>query len=675
MSIVPAGVVQTINQLRTVLADTVAALPDIPSFAALCQDSPTVAGAFDGIAQVLRTPRLQQPCSGRLDCVLVGAAGHGKNALLAEWFPRLREQGWLPVSEEACQTVCIEYAAADSPALGEAHLESWQASQIKELLNQPDVQARNQQDNIRVSYAEDSVIVDGSEARLPSKERKRWEFPPRFELYPLARSYALSPEQCLDPRFIHALTHRVQPLTTPLLKQNGLSYHALQLRAVLKSCTVKDSFAALAALGLSPDQAAQLRVLDTPALTTESHPRDEILRHCLSHKGQHSLALSWVRDAPDILVHVVKYGQPSPFAALWRTLEQHCGRLDDLAERLIVVVHGVLDPANQPADGRDTEDPAGLEATLLRNLSPHGRVLPAALCFTDARGDRPAAGGSTPAAAYEAFCRGVEHWLRAADETALPLPARLAEQIEHSLRALAEPEDRGQRFMLQQVLRLAMRKGPALLLEKYSLRSGLLAAVRHLRELLEQHYDSTGNFQQAALQAALRRCLASLDGDDPYALERFAAETLDPTIAAIAARYKDGASDPDWVMASFRELGQLLEQILSERGQLPAAEAAAFSRYCHTQLTTWAARWGYAGARLTPPERGLGNSVVLLTHCLQLHGREMLQHLLEQQRCHQAHSLAVQSDADQQRISRLLHDLEQAGTAAEELCRQHGLKL
>jgi hypothetical protein len=71
---------------------------------------------------------------------------------------------------------------------------------------------------------------------------------------------------------------------------------------------------------------------------------------------------------------------------------------------------------------------------------------------------------------------------------------------------LCDPADRGQGFLVRQIVRLVEQKGPVIFLKRYLIRTEL----RQLRELLSRYYHDHGVVRSEAVQETLQQCLSFL---------------------------------------------------------------------------------------------------------------------------------------------------------------------
>ena len=609
-------------------------------------------------------------------------------------FPDLAQRGWLvtDVTDTTAQALRIRCAHAGAPDGGEIVVRTWDARQIKELVSSPEVEEQHRADKIKVTWLADGVEVDGTEATFAAADTAQFRFPRAIELLPLPEPYRLSAEEAKDPQFIRALTVKEQSAlirTGPVLRSGDRAYNALQLRAVVKDVSLCDPYQRLAQWsGRPPQEIGRLTFVDTPGLAVNGSVKDEVLRHILERKSIHVALQLWKEDDLDIIVHLVLCGRQSDFAGLWKAIERDCGpaEMEDLGERLILAVNGMNlyftnrdikakyeDPRRAAAEGDHFA--TTIEDNILQKMSPRGRVRPARICFLDSQSIVETLTGGSYAQAYAKFRPIMEQWTRpgaVGHQTLAELG--LLESFQRNIAALADPEDRGQGFLLRQILEIAESKGPALLLRKHLIRSGLLAAVEELLELLRAYYDAAGTMNRQAVQESLRSCLAFLDADDLESLEEFAARRLDSRIEELMRESAEHPGDVNWVAEGFRGMCAAVHDAIVEESGAPPELAREFTRYYAAQTQLWAEHWGYTAARMTQPDKSFAHTADLLAHCLKLHGREILYQLLIADHTESDGAAFAQTPDDKQQIAELMRMLEEAHRRAAASCAEHGVK-
>lgn len=672
-----ADPIEVINQLRSALLTALQNLKEMQSFQSLRQSSPALSTGWKEIIRLSRSPRLQKPCDGTLNCAFIGAAGAGLQALAAELFPDLARRGWITQKAPAVQALTIRCCASNAPDRDEVALRAWGTPELKALFDHPEIVERHRRDNIRVNYLQDGVRVDGLQAGVSSPVSS-------LDLFPFPEAWKLTPPQTQDARFIRALTG-ARPAPEPLLIHGDRVYHGPQLHALVSAIDLRDPMKQMLAWsGLNEGTAFPHRFILVPENPGNVNP---LLRHALSRKGRQVALQLCKNDDLDLVVHLVSCGQTSDFAELWQAIADECGpsRTNGLAGRLIVAVtdthhyftdRDIRTRYEDPAIARHIGDhfAATLEQNILERLGPHGRIHPAHLVFLDTRTAVEAAAGKSYRAAYTRFRPMMERWLQP-EAIGYQTLARLGlvESFRDNCAALADPQDRGQGFLVRRLLDLAQEKGPALLLNKYLIGGGLLAALRQLLELLTLCYAPDGALHREALRGAVKASPALSVCDELQNIEHFAVRFLDPAINALVNAFSGPGAGKNWVMHGFKRTCTLIEERIGDYSGLSETAVETFSRRLDAQATVWAERWGYQSARLSPADRGVSNSAELLAHCLKLHAREILCRLLADARPDEPRPDIEQGPEEQRRIREIMESLQQAQTIGLTACRQYGV--
>jgi hypothetical protein len=722
---IPPALIAQVNRIRTTFQHGLATLEQASSFQSLLSGSDFLRAAWREIRDVVDRPRFRRPCDGRIVCAFVGASSHGKTTILDELFPDLARRGWLITesNDTTSQSLRIEYAAPSSSEAAQITVHSWGVPQIKKLADA--AQEKNLAMGITTDYEPDAVILDGSAAKLDPAARKALKFPLRHELRPFPQPYEVSAAEAANAKFIRALTikdlsDRVEP--GPVLSINGSSYNSLQLRAIVKDVTLHESFERIIALSGRQQQPPPVRSLvfiDTPGLGTVGSVKDEVLVHVLAEKSPQIVLQLLEDDELDIVLHMVLCGGQSTFGTLWEAIEKERGRLEIeslVAERLFVVVNGTNKLFQDPTLSRKWDaltaekegDPFSitLRDNILEKMVPKGRVRPAGICLVDSiqhigRGD---------AEQYRTFYEQQKSTLLDAlrpggvgHETLkqLGLDQTFAENVE----ALCDPADRGQGFLIRQIVRLVEQKGPVIFLKRYLIGTEL----RQLRELLSRYYDDHGVVRSEAVQETLQQCLSFLyapakantehqgAGSDFTGIETFASAHIDTMIDKLPMGETTGATaaadlrlpqrrfpsrpqrggpesrgDDTWVGQSFRQMCAALEQAIISKAGVDEATAGGFVTYFRARTEDWGRQWGYDSARLSNPLVGAQKTDRLIRHCLKFHCREMLYQLLVGSGTAD-HASLQQSGEEKEKLASLIRALDEAIHLGERLCREHAI--
>jgi hypothetical protein len=722
---IPPALIAQVNCIRTTFRDGLATLEQAPSFQSLLSGSEYLHTAWREIRDVVDSPRFRRPCDGRIVCAIIGASSHGKTTILDELFPDLARRGWLitEANDTTSQSLRIEYATPASPQAAQIIIHSWGVAQIKKMADA--AQEENLAMGIATDYEPDAVILDGSAAKFDPTARKALKFPLRQELRPFPQAYEVSAEEAISTKFIRALT--IKDLSDhvergPVLSVNGSSYDSLQLRAIVKDVTLHESFERVIALSgrqQEPPPVGSFVFIDTPGLGTVGSVKDEVLVHVLAEKSPQIVLQLLEDDELDIVLHLVLCGGQSTFGTLWKFIEKERGRLEIeslVAERLFVVINGTNKLFQDPTLSRKWDaltaekegDPFSvtLRDNILEKMVPKGRVRPAGICFVDSiqhvgRGD---------AGQYKAFYEEQKPTLLDAIRPGgvgyetiklLGLDQTLAENVE----ALCDPTDRGQGFLIRQIVRHVEQKGSVIFLKRYL----ILAELRQLRGLLSRYYDDHGVVRSEAVRETLQECLSFLylpatanagyqgAGSSFIGIETFASthidamidklpmgETKDTTAAAdrrvpqrrFPAHPQRGGPesrvDDAWVGQSFRQMCAILEQAIVSKACAREAIAREFVNFFRARTEYWGRQWGYDSARLSNPMVGPQKTDRLVRHCLKFHCREMLYQLLVGSEAAD-HTSLQQSTEEKEKLASLIRALDEAIDLSERFCREHAI--
>jgi len=675
--------VTSINNVQAILIYAIKTLPKVSSFKTLLETSPVVKNHFDKIKQV----RQREPCDGKITCAFIGSSGHGKTTIMDEMFPTLSQRKWLvtDITDTTAQSLRISYAPPND--LEKVIVNAWDVAQIKSLMRHPEVQEQNKQDNIQVTYPEEGVDVDGTQVTFPAKDIAQFRFAKKLKLHPFPKPYQVPLEKSQDTRFIRALTVKEQSAvidTDPIITQDGRSYNALQLRAIVKEVNLRDSYERIKAWsGLPDNQLAELIFIDTPGLAVKGSTKDEVLRHCLEKKSEHIALQLWQNDELDIVVHLVLCGRQSDFAVLWKTVEREYGpaAMESLSDRLILAVNGMSTYFTNRDIKKKYEEPetakregdhfnSTLEDNILQKMSPRGRIKPARICFLDAKSYVETNTTGTYEKAYQKYRPIMEKWVEQGNIGYKTLSElNLVDSFKENIQALANPEDRGQGFLVRQILSLIKEKGPALLLRKYLVRTGLLKAIKDCLDMLTIYYDQDGTMNQGMMLKAVRdglhKCLSDPD-DILHSIEEFATNALDVKIDNIVTLQGKRKVSADWVVGDFYQMCSIVKKTIIEQSQMPEQASAQFQQYFENQEEQWVERWGYTSAQLSK-----GTSRDLVTHCLKLHCREILHQLLTE--VSDEPGSFEQSAEDKQRVCDIIKRLNQAHQYGKKACEKYGV--
>ncbi|MCP4106322.1 MAG: hypothetical protein GY749_12405 [Desulfobacteraceae bacterium] len=665
-----------LNFIRETLTDSFDRLEKSPSFTTIINSSASSKQNYEALTRI--SDKLKTPFENKFVSAIIGSSKNGKTTVMDEMFPDLSKRGWLvtAVNDTTSQALRIEYARQTSEKLNEVVVNSWNIDQIKGLFNSDYVEGQNQEDNIRIFYKDDSIEVDGSEATFSKEDLKEFKFSLKQTAKPFPFPFKVPEDKLSDESFIEALTikqarNRLQ--TDNLLTVGNNSYNSLQLRAVVKDVSLKDRFDEIKKwTGLSDNEISSLVFIDTPGLATDGSVKDEVLRHPLAVKSNQIVLELLKNDELDIIIHLVLCADQSKFTKLWEALENECGAIgmEDLSERLVLAINGTniyfhdKNMKKEVASGEHFE--MSIEDNILLKMSPRGRIQPAKICFLDSRKYIEGSGGPFSKPKYEKIYQNnreiMSEWL-----TPNTKPYSYLEQMgmvdlfKENIEALCDPDDRGQGFLIRQIVNLIREKGPVLLLKKYLVRTNLLNTCEKLNKILSTYYDNDGKLNCQATKDAMQNCFSFLDKDDLFIIENFCAENIDPEIEGII---KTDESDENWIRKSFESICNiLLRKIIDESGA-NRETAAIFKKFFKVQLEKWIGDWGYSTSHMKLNDR----TFKLLMHSLRTHVREILYQFLTSSSLFGNLDSFTQTPEDRKEVENIIKELTRAVQKGNQLC-------
>jgi hypothetical protein len=675
---------RTLNAIRERFMTSLERLDELPSFALLQNTSDDLRESYFNLKSEV-PQKLSQAFESRFVIAIVGSSGHGKTTILNEIFPHLAKRGWLvtDVTDTTSQSLRIAYAPPASDSIDKVEVHSWDIDRIKSLFSADEVKLQNEKDQIQVLYHEDSIEVDGTNALFQKKDLKQFKFPLKQTLTPFPHSYPVPAARLNDAEFIRALTIKEQSSklkADPVLRIDHTEYNSLQLRAVVKNISLYDGFETIKGwLRLSEEELGNLVFVDTPGIAVSGSIKDEVLRHPLEIKSNQVVLDLLENDELDILVHMVLCGGQSDFAILWKALEKS-GKIsmDHLCERLIVAVNGANlyfendDLARHVKEGDHFQ--VTLEENILQKMSPRGRVQPACICFLDSKRHVEGSGffsSKNYEKVYAQYKTEMEKWM---DEDSPArrhlIHCRLLETFAKNIEALKDASDRGQGFLIQQIVVLIERNGPVLLIKKNLIRTTLLSLCDRLLQLLTRYYSDNGEVNCYATQRAVQEVFQGFAEDPLETIGNFCEDYIDGQIDACIRRCEN---QTNWIERSFLSCCSLLTDELLKTAKPPDDVAQIVRNYLDQQMARWARTWGYAAARLSPPSANNGRSRFLLHHSLQTHMREILYQLATSQTSLSDMQSFQQTEEDREIMQTILTDLKEAVRDGESLCTQYGV--
>jgi hypothetical protein len=343
------------------------------------------------------------------------------------------------------------------------------------------------------------------------------------------------------------------------------------------------------------------------------------------------------------------------------------------------LVEGLIPPAafqqNPQAGGPSHEGDhfsTTLEDNILNRMGLGNRVRPARICFLDCRKFVETYGKP-----YDQFFdqhrATMLRWIQpgsAAYDTLKRLD--LVESFATNVEALCRSDDRGQGFLIRQIIELIKEKGPFLFVKKYLTRTKLRAALKDLGKLLSRYYDENGRSNRTAIRETIQKCLHFLDPKELSTIEVFAAE-LDPHIDhLIRPNLKNTARRNGWIPEAFQCMTRIVFDSSIKKASVSVETAKPFNDYLSELCETWLEQWGYRSADLEFPSDGHTKHWELVKQTLKVHCREMLYQLVAADRTEEIKASTVQSTDDQEQMREILNKLSQATQLAETVCNQHG---
>lgn len=670
--------IKCLNWIRVTFLSLTRAIDEVESFRHLR----TANEKLDSDLKALfgRIPdRVRVPFTDKFVVAIVGNSSNGKTTILDEMFPSLHERGWLvhDVTDTTSQSLRIEYAPEGSAEAKEIIVNSWDLQRIRELFTDEDIVGQNQLDQISVSYGESSIEVDGMKAKMDIPEFK---FPKKLELKPFPTPYRVTEEEQDDPRFIRALTTKpiAAEIDTGPILFNGSEYNSLQLRAVVKDVTMKDSFARIKEwTDLSEEELRKLVFVDTPGLGTAPNANDEILRHPLGVKSQ-KIALDLLEnDELDIIIHLVLVGAQSAFQVLWKALEEKVGPagVQDLSERMILAMNGTNIYFTNDDLRRRREEDKHLEVTIRTNVleraNPRGTVRPAALCFLDSK-RIVESGGRGYSECYAPWIPLTLPWKDSGNYSPQLLSQLGAtDGFADNVAAVSDPDDCGQGFMVRALVDLIRDKGNILLIKKHLVRTHLIETAEELHVLLKEYYNEDGTLGVMAIREAFFACLKFLtegEGDTGEEIERLCKDELDSQLDQLILT---SLEREDWIPSAFDAMAAMLKDWILEKANVDPGSQSTFTQIYKRKVEDWADDWGYRTSVLNKPstEGNLSEhrSFILLRHNLCTHAREILFQLTDSQSALQDLETGAQSPEEIQAVAKLMVDFRKLIDYADKL--------
>ena len=448
--------------------------------------------------------------------------------------------------------------------------------------------------------------------------------------------------------------------------------------------------------GGNAEQTAGLVFIDTPGLSVAGSIKDEVLCHVLSKKNQQIIVELLRQDELDIIIHLVLNPRQSDFSDLWKAVVEQCSpdELSDLGDRLILAINGFNLYFTDPNLIRKWSDPESsrregdifavtLEDNILKKMSERGTIRPVRPVSLTARRL-----SNTPMAttASSRKIQGQDGVLVQAGAPCYQTLERLGlvESLRENVEALCNADDRGQGYLVRQLLEVIRENGPRLLVRKHLIRSMLLASIRKIRETLLRSYDENGHLNSQVVQDAIRQCLGAVKEHDLATIETFAATNLDRLVEqtvqfpAVGHRAADvrghSTTRPAWASEAFNQVGKLVFNALKEQPGVSPQSSAIFRRFFEERLNTWRVAWGYEATRLPAPTQQHPTPGHLVRYSLKIHVREMLCRLLPDSADISLQNI-VQEPGDQETIHKVQNQLNDILKKAEAICQHEGMPI
>jgi hypothetical protein len=674
--------INEINEIRANYLESVAQLDKIASFGALREQALTKEWAF--ARSTARLPNVANPASATFASAIVGSSNNGKTTLLSEMFPSLAERGWLVTEVHDTTSQALRISFAPDASVQNVHLHSWSLDQIRKLTD--GARRDNVADNVVTDdSSKDQITIDGTAARFTDKDR--FTFALQQTLRPLPLSVLdITKRAEGDRAFITALTVKVpadRVQRGPLLSINDHDYEPLALRAIVKEVDLHDPFTQIIRWAKErSDQALGLVFIDTPGINVGFSINDEVLRHVLKRKNQQIVIELMRRDELDILIHLVMPHNNSTFSELLKALAEDgsADQVADIEERLILAVHGfnkfLTDPnlVNKYSTGDHFK--IAIDENNLKKMSELGRVQPARTCFLDNATYHLGHYQSF----YEKHASTLQSWCDPASASWKALERMnlmSLNQFRENIDAICDPADRGQGFLIRQVLDLIEANGAKLKVRKHLVRTRLREAMGRLLDGLRRYYTPEGKLNFQVIRDAVRLCLenARLKFDDPDSIEEFvAAHDLDSKIDGFLPPH-DGTAPETWVRDASRKAAQLILTVLARvnrNANLSQQSLEFFKQYFNERFRSWERTWGYRTATYPAPTQQNHSSVELVKHTLKLYFREIL-YQLPTGAMESPHQNTHQDAKDQAEMQAVLKKLDDNLTHLESLCQRHGV--
>ncbi len=671
----PKELIVSLEQIRESFFQCWEKFQEAESFSLLVS-SPPFQERFRAIEEKAKLPK-KQSFSSLFTCAIIGSSTNGKTTVLAEMFPHLAEKGWLQTqtTDTTSQALKIQYAS-DSEKEDDIEISPWKLEKIKSFFEQRQIQQQNQKAGIEVRMGENSIVVDGSNSFL---EKEEFRFSLEQVIRPFLAPVKLQHSQ-IGEEFIRALT--VKELSSkinsqPVLNLGEENYNSLQLRAIIKDIQIHDKFNEINRwIG---EEAKNLIFVDTPGIAVQGSSKDEVLRFYLANKSNQVILELLKEEELDIIIHMVLCGKQSDFSSLWEELVPQFkeSEVEDLSRRLILAINGMNLYFTNPDLRERWENPAlaeqkgdhfeeTIEDNIIHKMLHQGKVRPAHICFLDSH--RFVEGDYEKT--YRSYQDEMKKWIEPEGVGYKTLKRLgLLETFAENIKALGDPEDRGQGFLVQQIQNLIQTEGKRLKIQRYLKRNRLLEIIGELKRLIQDYYDPRGGLSTQAMAQSIQTCLNFFHDLDEEKRESFIQKQIDGQITHL---FTETREEKDWIKKLFfRFTDQVLEKLL-ETSNASGDQKSIFKSHYKKQVNLWSRQWGYEGANFKFPRHPKDRKWQLLQHTLQTHAREIIYQLLRG-KPENSEGRLEQSFQDKEEIQAILNTLESIYKLSQDLCLRHGV--
>lgn len=390
--------VDELNIIRKTFIFCINQLSNSKSFVSLLNNNGKLKSDFANIKNNI-SPKLLTPFSDKITVAIIGASSHGKTTIMAEMFPDLKERGWLvtDVTDTTSQALRIYQSKKQSDVV----INSWDIDEIKELISSSNVKSKNSADNIQIKYENNSIEVDGSEAKTDKKISSKFKFSTTQSIKPFFKPYVI-PDKDINDDFIKILTTKQQThevTSKSLISVGDTSYTSLQLRTIIKDISLTAEYTQLEkwvseirdeeTKNRHYDLLQKIIFIDTPGLGESGSQKDEILSNILQYKSHHIAFNLLKKDELDVIINLVKCNEKTTLYSLLESLEENHGEFQDLGERIILAINGVnlmfgnkeMREHIEKGDHFQTI----LEDNIIKKLHPKKHIKPSKICFIDSK--------------------------------------------------------------------------------------------------------------------------------------------------------------------------------------------------------------------------------------------------------------------------------------------------